>query len=141
MSNFFASIVDKVHKNLDPSLAQKLDEAKQQVQLIQMQTIAVLVASVAFGTFGVANAVAGGITAFPIILVGLPVGYLAYNAYHVAKNLYDVIDNVKNYRNSYGIDLSLDAQKLKSKLKEGTCCFEWLTNAVVDEMVRSGHAR
>jgi hypothetical protein len=141
MSDFLASIFGKVHKQQDPAFAQKLDEAKKELQSSQGQVVAILVSSVAFATFGIANAASGSFISLPIILVSLPVGFLSYNGYQATKNLYDILDNLTNYRNSYGLESSFDAQKIKSKLKEGTYFFEWTTNANVDEMVRSGQAR
>lgn len=139
MTSILASFAEKIHEHADPAYLKFKSNAKNDLEVVGMFATAALVASVVVGIAGFALASAGGLTAVigvPLILVSLPVGYMAYNTYRITDNLADIIDNPKKYDNSLGMDIG--HHQLKSKLKQGTVGANWVVNFVVSELAKSG---
>ena len=139
MASFISSFAEAIHECADPAYLKFKSQTKKDLEIVGMLATAALVASVVVGIAGFALASAGGLAAVvgaPVILVSLPVGYLAYNIYRITDNLAEIIDNPKKYDNSLGMDLG--HHKLKRQLKQGTIGFDWIVNFVVSEMAKSG---
>ncbi|KAF3362754.1 hypothetical protein PHSC3_000668 [Chlamydiales bacterium STE3] len=127
MANFISSLVENIRGSIDSPYGETHQEAKIGLQTIGLTSTATLVTSVAFGVFGVALTIWGGLAAIvglTIILVSLPLGYLSYSAYKLSDNMNDIIVNPKKYQGQNLLGANIDKEKIKKKLKKETVCLK-----------------
>ena len=129
-----------LHENIDSAYKKQKEEVKDCLQKVGLLSTATMAASIALGILGITCAATGGLAAVvgvPLILVSLPLGYLAYNGYRIAENLNDIVANPKKYQVSFGLEGALDKDKVKEKLKENTFGFSWIISAVIDQLSKN----
>ncbi|MBS0585280.1 MAG: hypothetical protein JSR76_03135 [Verrucomicrobia bacterium] len=134
----FISFIEKFHESVSPEYVKKKEGAQKEVQQVGLIATAALVGSVAFGVLGVLLTISGGFPAvigLGLILVTLPLGYLAFNTYTASKNMRDIIDSPKEYQKFLGLDQAFDKQKIKNKVSEGTFWFNWIVDIAIDKMM------
>lgn len=140
ISSFIGHLQDSaehLHENIDPEYKKQKAEVKGFLQQVGLASTAAAVTSVALGILGIVFAASGGLAAIvgvPLILVSLPVGYLAYNAYRIAENLNEIVDNPKKFQASFGLEGGFDKDKVKAKLKENTFGFSWIIDVAIDQL-------
>ena len=140
MTSIISSFIENVHENIDPSYLKEKREIKKNLQQVGLISTAASIASLAVGIFGLALTVSGGLGAIiglPLILVSLPLGYLAFNTYKLSENMKDIIDNPKEYQRFFGLVPTFDKQKIKKKLEEETFCFSWAAELAAEAMAKS----
>jgi|JI9StandDraft_1071089.scaffolds.fasta_scaffold21419_5 hypothetical protein len=134
----FISLIEKFHESLDPVYLKKKEGAQKEIQQVGLVATAALVGSVAFGVLGILLTISGGFPAaigLGLILVTLPLGYLAFNTYTASKNMRDIINSPKEYQKLLSLDQVFDKQKIKDKVSEGTFCFNWIVDIAVEKMI------
>jgi hypothetical protein len=140
ISSFIGHLQDgaeHIHENIDPEYKKQKTEIKDSLQKVGLMSTAAIAASVAFGILGITMTASGGLAAIvgvPLILVSLPLGYLAYNGYRVAENLNEIVDNPKKYQATFGLEDGFDKDKVKAKLKENTFGFSWIIDFAIDQL-------
>lgn len=137
MVRFVSSFVEDFREFVDPSYLEAKEEMKKNLRTMGLVATGTLVASFALTFFGAALTTSG--FGAPIIFVSLPLGYSSYNCYKISENLYDIIENPTEYQKF--TSLSVDKQKIKKKLGEGTFCFSWIIDLAVDEAIKSAQKR
>lgn len=140
LSSFIGHLHDAaehVHENIDPEYKKQKEEMKDGLQKMGLLSTAGVASSIALGILGIALTASGGLAAIvgvPLILVSLPLGYLAYNAYRVAENLNDIVDNPIKFHAPFTLEKAFDKQKIKEKLKENTFGFSWIIDFAIDQL-------
>jgi len=143
LTGAYHKTVEGIKNNVDPTYAKKQKEVRDATQAGSLAAVALLVADVAFFVLGFALCAAGGgalVLGIPLVLVTLPVGYLAYNAYRTCENLKEIIDTPSKYQNLGGIG-GWHKDSFKTGLIKGTFCFEWFADLIVQNMVEKGLAQ
>lgn len=134
MVNFVGDFLDFIDEQTNPKIAREKTETREICQKAELAATAVLVASTALAIFGMAMSITSAL-GLPILFVTLPLCYLSYNCSKTIANFAKIIDRPTKYQNFIGLDKEINRLKVKEKLLEGTICFDWAVNALVDKYV------